>query len=146
MTPSLLETDRHVGWPERGPAARRPVTPGNQPVAWLPGVSGFVADTWIFFATPQPERTGDGRWGLGFGPADTHLPRWSLFHCVTEDHFDSRSICPQLNPLDQDLYRWASSTVGWVTATLLLEGVGSCVPFYRQYFAERPDLRYLGAR
>jgi hypothetical protein len=60
---------------------------------------------------------------------------------VDEDHFDSRSICPYVNPPDQDLHRWSSSVVGSVTATLLLESVGSCLSFYRQYFAERPDLR-----
>ncbi len=141
MTPALLESGRLVSWPDRGPVVRPHVTPGSQPTAWLPGVSGFVADTWMFFTSPHSDWTGDGHWGLGFGPADIPLPRWSLFHCVAEDHFDSRSVCPQLNPSDHDLHRWASSTVGSVTATLLLESVGSCLAFYRQYFAERPDLR-----
>ncbi len=79
--------------------------------------------------------------GSGFGPAGIELPLWSLFRCVTEDRFDYHTVYSHLNPSNQDLHRWASSAVGSVTATLLLESVGSCIAFYRQYFAERPDLR-----
>jgi hypothetical protein len=116
------------------------------PSARSPEASGFLTDTWVFFADPRDGWAGEDRWGLGFGPADTHRPRWSLFHCVTEDGFDARAICPQLNPSNRDLLRWSTSVVGPATASLLLESVGSCLDFYRQYFAERPDLRGRGGQ
>jgi hypothetical protein len=95
----------------------------------------------VFFAATPGDPTVEGQWGLGFGPADIHRSRWSPFHCLTEDHFDSRTLCPHTSPSNRDLHRWTSSVVGSVTATLLLESVGSCHSFYRRYFAERPDLR-----
>jgi hypothetical protein len=113
----------------------------RQPSARSPEASAFVTDTWVFFADPHAGWTGEDRWGLGFGPTDIQRPQWSLFHCVTENRFDGRSICPELNPSHHDLLRWTTSVVGPATATLLLESVGSCLDFYRQYFAERPDLR-----
>lgn len=141
MTPTVLETDRLLSWPESGSPGRQEVAAGNESSEWLTGVSGFVADTWVFFSEPQDHSTGTQQWGLGFGPADVPLPRWSLFHCVTEDRFDARSICPALIPSNLDLLRWSTSVVGPATATLLLDAVGSSFAFYRQYFAERPDLR-----
>jgi hypothetical protein len=95
----------------------------------------------VFFADDNADGAMTDRWGLGFGPTDTGVPRWALFHCVAEDRFDSRSVCPQLDPSNGDLLRWSTSVVGSATATSLVESVGSCLPFYRQYFAERPDLR-----
>lgn len=141
MTSTVPRADPTVPWPSDPPDFGTTERLGSPSSEWLPGVSGFVADTWVFFADPHADWTGQGHWGLGFGPADIHLPRWSLFHCPAEDRFDSHFLCPQLNPSDQDLHRWTSSAVGSGTATLLLESVGSCLAFYRQYFAERPDLR-----
>jgi hypothetical protein len=138
---TLLTADPLLVWPSGPTDTGAFEAPGNPSSEWLPGVSGFVADTWVFFADPQVDWTEDC-WGLGFGPTDASLPQWSLFHCVTEDRFDARTICPHLNPSNQDLHRWGSSTVGSATATLLIQSVGSCITFYRQYFAERPDLRY----
>lgn len=103
--------------------------------------STFAADTWVFFAQARGERAHVSEWGLGFGPISHDLPRWSLFHCVAEDRFDGRVVCPHLNPLNSDLLRWSSSVVGPAVSGDLLESVGSCFGFYRQYFAERPDLR-----
>ncbi len=140
MTSTQLETDSIVSWNDSGSTVPQDMTPGNQPLERLPGVSRFVADTCIFFDAPHSDWTGEGHWGIGFGPAGTHAPGWSLFHCVSEDRFDWRSNCAQLNPSDQDLHRWASTIVGSDTATSLLESVGSCPAFYRRYFAERPDL------
>lgn len=138
---TLLKRDSLVDSPGSRRTAGNLETPGNQPAELLPGVSGFVTDTWVFFAAPPDDWTVSDRWGLGFGPVDIHGPRWSLFHCVDEDRFDSRSICPALNPSNRDLLRWSTSIVGPDTATLLIESVGSCREFYGQYFAERPDLR-----
>jgi hypothetical protein len=107
----------------------------------LPGGSGFITDMWVFFAASPREWSVADRWGLGFGPADFESPRWSLFHCVAEDRFDFRSVCPVLDPSDRELLRWSKSVVGLGVATLLVESIGSCQHFYRQYFAERPDLR-----
>ena len=141
MTTTLLNADpladRHGSRPTTG----RQETPGNQPSEWLPGVSKFITDTWVFFAAPQRNWSVADRWGLGFGPVDIPSPRWSLFHTVDAARFDSRSVCRHLNPSNRDLLRWCTSVVGPATATLLLESVGWCDDFYEQYFAERPDLR-----
>ena len=142
MTNTLIRPDSPVARASGPKEIRTSEGPGSRPSQPFPELSRFLADTWVFFAATPVDRTGEGEWGLGFGPpAAIHRSRWSLFHCVDEDHFDSRSICPYVNPPDQDLHRWSSSVVGSVTATLLLESVGSCHSFYRRYFAERPDLR-----
>jgi hypothetical protein len=128
---------------ELGPATRSGARGAAVTVALVetgPG-AGWLADTWVFFAGDIADGTMTDRWALGFGPTDTGVPRWALFHCVAEDRFDSRSVCPQLNPSNGDLLRWSTSVVGSATATSLVESVGSCFPFYHQYFAERPDLR-----
>ncbi len=146
MTTCLISRDPPASWPVGQEAATTPGARGTQPPGPAPEGSGFLPDTWVFFATPHADWTGEDRWGLGFGPADIQGPRWSLFHCVTEGRFDTRSIFPQLNPSNRDLLRWSTSVVGPAVASLLVESVGSCIAFYCQYFAERPDLRYLGAR
>jgi hypothetical protein len=140
VTNTLLRPDSPVARASGPTEIRTSEGPDSRPSEPIPELSGFLADTWVFFAATPADRTGEGEWGLGFGPADIHRSRWSLFHCVDEDHFDSRSICPYVNPPDEDLHRWISSVVGSVTATLLLDSVGSCLWFYGQYFAERPDL------
>jgi hypothetical protein len=103
--------------------------------------STFGSDTWVFFAQARSERAQVSEWGLGFGPIRHDLARWSLFHCVAEDCFDARVVCPHLYPSNADLIQWSSSIVGPAVSGDLLESVGSCFAFYRQYFAERPDLR-----
>jgi hypothetical protein len=103
--------------------------------------STFASDTWVFFAQARSQGAHVSEWGLGFGPISHDLPRWSLFHCVTEDRFDARVVCPHLYPSNPDLLRWSSSVVGPGVSGVLLESVGSCFRFYRRYFAERPDLR-----
>ncbi len=140
MTNTLLRPGPPVEWASGPTEIGTSQGPGIPPSEPFPAVSSFVADTWVFFAA-APVDPSVGQWGLGFGPADIDRSQWSLFHCVAEDQFDSRSICPHVNPSNQDLHRWSSSVVGSVTATSLLESVGSCLLFYRQYFAERPDLR-----
>jgi hypothetical protein len=105
------------------------------------GTSGFITDTWVFFAASQQDWLVTNRWGLGFGPVDIHVTRWSLLHCVGEDSFDARWVYPAVDPANAELLRWCTSIVGSATATSLLESVGSCRHFYCQYFAERPDLR-----
>ena len=99
-----------------------------------------TADTWVFFGPPPVDGAMADRWGLGFGPTGGELPRWSLFHTVGPDRFDEHVECPYPAPLDPVLLRWSTSVVGRRTAALLLGSVGSCLDFYRQYFAERPDL------
>ena len=141
MTTTLLPTEPHIV------SSGGQVTTGGHGIPddyrpeWSREASNFVPDTWVFFACPHGDSSVDNRWGLGFGPGDFQQARWSLFHCVAEDRFDSRSSCPQLKPSNTDLLRWSSSVVGVETALPLLESVGSCLHFYRQYFAERPDLR-----
>jgi len=107
----------------------------------MDGTLTFVSDTWVFFAQARRERVFVSEWGLGFGPIRQDLPRWSLFHCVAEDRFDSRVVCPHRDPSSPDLFRWSRSIVGPAVSGDLLGSVGSCFGFYRQYFAERPDLR-----
>ena len=140
MTPSLLGADLFESSSVRRATAGQRVSFGGHSFEWLPEDSGFVTDTWVFFAEAQVRSTGAELWALGFGPTDGSLPRWSLFHCVSTDRFDARCICPHLNPSNHDLHRWSASSVGPDTATSLLVSVGSSVAFYRQYFAERPDL------
>jgi len=129
----LSPGDRSTTGGVEGAVGRRPA-----PSA---AASGFVADTWVFFASPHTDWSGDGPWGLGFGPAHSGRTRWSLFHCVSEDRFDAYSTFPRLNPSNRDLLRWSTSVVGAHTASSLLESIGSCHHFYQRYFAERPDLR-----
>jgi hypothetical protein len=104
-------------------------------------VEHFTADTEVFFSSISSDWTWGEHWGLGYGPTDIDLPQWSLYHCITADRFDSRSVCPQLEPSNRNLLRWITSVVGPAIATQLLESVGSVPDFYRHYFAERPDLR-----
>ena len=134
----------------------RPDTPGDPPdhgvAEWThgstcsrspmssAGVSDFTADTWVFFGPPPVDGAMADRWGLGFGPTGGELPRWSLFHTVGPDRFDEHVECPYPAPLDPVLLRWSTSVVGRRTAARLLGSVGACLDFYRQYFAERPDL------
>jgi hypothetical protein len=99
--------------------------------------STFASDTWVFFAQARSERAQASEWGLGFGPIRHDLPRWSLFHCVAEDRFDARVVCAHFYPSSPDLFRWSRSIVGPAVSGDLLESVGSCVAFYRQYFADR---------
>jgi hypothetical protein len=103
--------------------------------------STFASDTWVFFAQPCSQTTPNSEWGLGFGPIGHDLPRWSLFHCVAEDRFDVRVVCPHSYPSSPDLFRWSRSVVGSAVAGDLLDTVGSCFGFYRRYLADRPDLR-----
>jgi hypothetical protein len=140
VTPTGLETDTLVNWPDRGSTVAPHVTPSNHASEWLLGVSRFVPDTWVFFADDQPAWPETTRWALGFGPTDGTVPRWSLFHCVAEDSFDTQAICPERTPSNLDLHRWSASVVGSPTTSSLLASVGSCVALYRQYFGERPDL------
>jgi hypothetical protein len=49
--------------------------------------------------------------------------------------------CAPTYPSSPDLFRWSRSTVGSAVTGDLLKSVGSCFAFYRQYFAERTDLR-----
>jgi hypothetical protein len=141
VTTSLLNVDPI----ESRPVDRRAIgtleAPGDATIEPSPGASGVSPDTWVFFAAPHRGVSAVDHWGLGFGPTGTHLPRWSLFHRVAKDRFDSHSVFPHPHPSDNELRRWTESIVGEATATVLLESVGSCAEFYQQYFAERPDLR-----
>jgi hypothetical protein len=107
----------------------------------MESTSTFGSDTWVFFAQGRSKGVDVYEWGLGFGPIRHDLPRWSLFHCVADDRFDARVVCPHLYPSNPDLLRWSSSVVGLAVSSNLLESVGSCFGFYRLFFAERPDLR-----
>jgi hypothetical protein len=95
----------------------------------------------VFYAPQCRGRWEPDSWALGFGPIDSESTRWSLFHCVGEDLYDSRAVCPQFDPSARYLLRWIAPFVGHDSAALLLGSVGSCRHFYRQYFDERPDLR-----
>jgi hypothetical protein len=120
------------------PPKSDPGGPAREPAG---STSALSPDTWIFFPTPHPGGSNAPRWGLGFGPIRRGIPRWSLFHCVTDDRFDARVDFPHPCPSDRDLLGWSTSVVGPVLSVDLLESVGSCSVFYRQYFSERPDLR-----
>ncbi len=141
MTTSLLNVDPVESWPAGRMATRTPEASDNRASEWLPGASGVTADTWVFLAAPERDGSAADDWGLGFGPSSIQFPRWSLLRRVSEDRFASHSVFPHPHPSDEELRRWTASIVGAATATLLLESVGSCLDFYRQYFAERPDLQ-----
>jgi hypothetical protein len=140
VTLTLLEAGEAGERPKGGPTGSTLESFEHRTVACLPAVSAFVADTWVFFAVPHTDWT-VAHWGLGFGPVGTEFPQWSLFRCVTEDRFDSRTLCPCSFPSNRDLVRWSTTVVGPAIATLLVDAVGSCLDFYRRFFAERPDLR-----
>jgi hypothetical protein len=141
VTITLLPGDVLVVQPNQRPTVRNNESSVQPPEGGAPGVPGFTADSWVFLADTDTDWTVGDQWGLGFGPVGTAIPRWWLFHCMTEDSVDSRRVFLHRNPSNHGLLRWTTSVVGQATATLLLERVGSCVDFYRRYFTERPDLQ-----
>jgi hypothetical protein len=55
VTTTLLRTDRPELLPSDPTGIGTTEKPGSPSSEWLPGVSGFVADTWVFFAAPHAD-------------------------------------------------------------------------------------------